>query len=550
MSQQIIVKGQSVKRSIKIAETQSFQVKVLKGHFYRFVLEQRGSFFAATADILPQLDTPFVSRTDTIEIEFVAKRNGDALLTIKLLDHPANSATAEYILTYKQAASPVAYKQLQNKRIAEKEALVSWIKQKAVPLKTTKVSSPFEDLQHLHRILAGNRVLALGEATHGSKEIFEMKHRLIEYLVTQLGYRVFALEASYGRCLYINNYILSGKGDLDTATAIAEFPIWRTEEVKNLIQWMRKYNEQNPLQKVQFAGFDLQVIDASAYTLSQYYTKVAPLEKAQIDTLLKKIDQAELNNAIRTGDTTLPAITRAMTDLYAAFLQKEDEYISKSSRQEYDEMKWHHQILIQLLTADAYNENGVNGRRGGRDYYMAQNVLGLLRSFPADTKMILWAHNGHVAKDYLDAVSVNVPSMGNYLKSELKEAYYAVGFDIYQGSFQANDLELKNSPGLEDVCLPGLPEENLSAYFVEAGLEKAFLDLSQLPSDLVIKEWLTSRRIGIVDIGFAFSAKWPPSDYTAPTILKRAFDGIIFLKESSRATPAKRVNTYDRYKFY
>jgi len=284
--------------------------------------------------------------------------------------------------------------------------------------------------------------------------------------------------------------------------------------------------------------------------LSRYYDKVDPLEKAGVDTLLKRVDQAEVNNSINTGDTTIQTLARSMVALQASFLHKETAYVSKSSQQEYEEMKWHLNILLEFLTAKNYNKGRVDGRRGGRDYDMAQNVLGLLQGFPAGTKMILWAHNGHIAKDYLDAVSVSVPSMGNYLKAELKEAYYAIGFDIYHGSIQANDLELKDSPGLEEVWLPPVPEENLSAYFVRAGLIKAFLNLRQTQNKAVIKEWLNERRIGMIDIGWAYSAKWPPSYYTAPTILQRAFDGIIFLKESTRAVPAKRINTYDRYKFY
>jgi len=268
LSQQTIKKGQSVKSLIKTAETQIFRVTVQKGHFYKFVLEQKGSFLRGVASLPHQSDITFVSRTDTVLIEFPAKNDGDALITVKMLEHPMNVTKAEYILTYKDVFSPKTYAQLKSKQKAEKGVLVSWIRQKAVPLKTVEAGSGFEDLQHLKSILAGNRIVALGEATHGSKEIFQIKHRLIEYLVTQLGYRVFAIEASYGRCRYINDYVLFGKGDLDTATAITDFSIWRTEEVKNLIEWIKEYNQQNPTQKVQFVGVDLQSIDASAYALS------------------------------------------------------------------------------------------------------------------------------------------------------------------------------------------------------------------------------------------------------------------------------------------
>jgi erythromycin esterase len=41
-------------------------------------------------------------------------------------------------------------------------------------------------------------VVALGEAAHGTREFFHFKHRLFEYLVSELGFSVFALEAALG----------------------------------------------------------------------------------------------------------------------------------------------------------------------------------------------------------------------------------------------------------------------------------------------------------------------------------------------------------------
>src|SRR5574341_699175 len=60
--------------------------------------------------------------------------------------------------------------------------IVAWLKQNAVPFNTSKAGSGFNDLMPLKQIVGNARIVALGEATHGTKQFFEMKHRLLEFL--------------------------------------------------------------------------------------------------------------------------------------------------------------------------------------------------------------------------------------------------------------------------------------------------------------------------------------------------------------------------------
>ena len=177
---------------------------------------------------------------------------------------------------------------------------------------------------------------------------------------------------------------------------------------------------------------------------------------------------------------------------------------------------------------------------------MSQNVLAWLAYFPKETKMMIWAHNGHIAKDYLDAVSV--PSMGSYLHKVLKDDYYAIGFDFYKGKFRSNDIDLPNSPGWESNEVGDAPEGNLSSYFVEAGLGNSFLDFSCTKQNDNIKRWLTKEDIGTYSMGSQFSKKWKPSRYISPMKIYNAFDGVIFIKESHCAVPIKSFSI-DTYKF-
>ena len=57
------------------------------------------------------------------------------------------------------------------------------------------------------------RVVALGEATHGTREFFLMKHRVLEFLVKELDFNLFAIEATWPEANRVNEYVHTGEGD-------------------------------------------------------------------------------------------------------------------------------------------------------------------------------------------------------------------------------------------------------------------------------------------------------------------------------------------------
>src|SRR5690349_19038305 len=66
------------------------------------------------------------------------------------------------------------------------------------------------DLLSLKNILADKSVIGMGEATHGTKEFFELKGKMFRYLLQEHNVKVFGIEATYAGCLYINDYVREG----------------------------------------------------------------------------------------------------------------------------------------------------------------------------------------------------------------------------------------------------------------------------------------------------------------------------------------------------
>jgi erythromycin esterase len=97
----------------------------------------------------------------------------------------------------------------------DQAAVITWLRENAIPLRHLQAGHGFDDLQPLKVILKDARIVGLGEATHGTREFFQLKHRMLEFLVTEMKFNAFALESSYSGCQAINDYVLTGTGELE-----------------------------------------------------------------------------------------------------------------------------------------------------------------------------------------------------------------------------------------------------------------------------------------------------------------------------------------------
>jgi erythromycin esterase-like protein len=137
------------------------------------------------------------------------------------------------------------------------DAVVEWVRASAIPLTTPEAGHGFADLQPLKTVIGNARIVSLGEATHGSREFFQIKHRMLEFLASEMGFTIFSIEANMPEAYRLNDYVLNGTGDPAALLKGMYFWTWDTEEVLAMIRWMREFN-QSGKGRVQFTGFDMQ----------------------------------------------------------------------------------------------------------------------------------------------------------------------------------------------------------------------------------------------------------------------------------------------------
>jgi erythromycin esterase-like protein len=139
----------------------------------------------------------------------------------------------------------------------QSDPTTEWIRANAIRLSTPEAGRGFADMQALKPLIGNARIVSLGEATHGTREFFQLKHRMLEFLATEMGFTIFSIEANMPESYRLNDYVLTGRGDPAELLRGIYFWTWDTEEVLDMIKWMRAFNASGR-GPVLFTGFDMQ----------------------------------------------------------------------------------------------------------------------------------------------------------------------------------------------------------------------------------------------------------------------------------------------------
>jgi len=342
---------------------------------------------------------------------------------------------------------------LSSKLFAQETGIVSKLNNVIKPINTLKPDSSFIDIDFLSEILSTKEIIALGEVTHGTKEVYAYKDRLIRYLVSNLNYKTIAFEADYRGLEIIDNYI---NGTIDSTTMSPNY--------KPLFRWLREYNKTKSEQnKVHVYGLEIREFSGAIDKILVSNKDINQPDRAVLlkikNTQFDKIEKESLDNFRRV-------CTRLSKNLYS-------------------------KMLIQLID-NYHNFIGTNSKIGFRDKYLAENLIAIKQS-TNDKKLIIWAHNGHVAKTSL----YNNPPMGEYLNKHYGDKYYVIATDINKGNVSVRISPAKNKP-ISDWQSLYYPEVNSKKgyeyYFKQCKYKNFILDVHEAIIDNQLSSFLTQQK--------------------------------------------------------
>jgi erythromycin esterase len=229
---------------------------------------------------------------------------------------------------------------------------VAWLKQNAIPFKTTQPGSGFDDLQPLKKIIGDARIVAIGQDSHGTHEFQEMNTRLVEFLVEEMGFSTFAMEAAMPESFRVNDYVQTGSGDPAQLLSGLHFWIWNTQEVLDMIKWMRAHNTQPGASTVSFYGFDVPYSRLPMDNVIAYLKKVDPAAAEQASSLYRCSDRDLPRPA---DDSAVLPFTQACTDnlqeAHDDLLKQQAAYERLSSPEEFARALQNAQIILEINAA-------------------------------------------------------------------------------------------------------------------------------------------------------------------------------------------------------
>ncbi len=394
------------------------------------------------------------------------------------------------------------------------------LKQRATPLTTTEAGKPMDDLAAFGKAVGDARIVSLGEASHGTREFFQMKHRLLEYLVLNRGFTVFAIEANWPETLAVDRYIKTGAGDVESAMKQMYFWTWNTEEVRDMIEWMRKFNQapgEHPT--LTFTSFDMQTGRVAARQALDYLKRYSPADASIAEA---NLDVAALDGV--QSDSRATGASERVAAVVAIFDSKREEMERASSRE-----AWRNARQAAAIAYQACSMRIPGKGSGYRDEMLAANVEWLLKEVHPKEKIVLWAHNGHVRF----GMTGSFKSMGTWLRERFGRDMYVAGFVFRRGEVRAIGMGGGTRSPLSNHPVAPAPEGTGAAVLSAAGMPLFFLDMAALPARSPLSQWLGREQL-FYNPGAVWMTDNPESNLS-PTALSKAYDGAIFVEEGHAA---------------
>lgn len=389
-----------------------------------------------------------------------------------------------------------------------------WLTNHAYRIETAQTGAPLRDLEPLRNLVGNATVVGLGDGTHGTHEYFEMKLRMIEFLVRELGFTAVAMEAPFADWAQLNDYVLGGAGDPRTILlqhrSLGYF-MWANDEIVAVANWMREYNAtRGDKPPVQIAGMDVFDLGGARTVVTQYLERVDPSKAAGVRVTYGLCAPQPVTGPIAGQCATDTEAIRA--DLAA----REAELTARSSAREFN-----YALHGATLIAADYLKQGKNGGLIlNRDDGMA-DFAQFIRARQSTGKLIVWAHQEHLSKS--DRQVDPGKSTAQFLAERLGSDFFVIGNASAEGTFNAMKLDKKAGTSvMQPFELPAISGESYEASFRSAAVPMLLIPLR----GTTLPEWLaTPRRLhGGTAVG--------PYDYVEE--LAKKFDAVMYI---DRTTP-------------
>jgi erythromycin esterase len=423
---------------------------------------------------------------------------------------------------------------------SQPSAIQSWIQSHHLPFPIAQKDSAVFAQQFKDK-----RIVAIGEATHGSSEIFSVRNSLTQYLIEHQGFNRVAVEAPMTEVEAINRYILGLSADTVPQMKYFCYTASTTEEMKTLVEWLRQYNQTHH-SKVQLFGIDITMPVSVAKNVRSFFAQYKPDAVSIADSAYSwyatptSTERAMLQTIVGLSSERLPILQQYQkkADFVYQYL-KEIAPVTTCPKEEFAWVLKNAEIMslcirnISLLHSSirkGYDKDNL------RDSGMAENARWILESDSLQrNKLIIFGHNAHTNFGFQEYGEQ--PAMGEYLKKWYRNAFYTIATGFYRGSANVWVEVLENKVRKSKLLPKEIPQAqkySLEWYCHQVGIKSGVLLISDplLPKN--IKKYL-SRPQNLHSVGATMDTGL---EFFTP---RNSFDAFLFIDtvSASQMLPAE-----------
>ena len=403
---------------------------------------------------------------------------------------------------------------------------IKWINENAIEIED---ASPDSELivfkNNTPNKFANAKVFGFGEASHNTKQFFDIKAKFFKHLVKTQGVKTFIMEESYQAESGINEWISGGKGDVKTIAKNFNIGFWYTKEILNLLQWMRNYNLNKAKEnQIQFYGMDIQI----GKSISQEIREFINTHKITIDEKLlmiadscssKEIDYSKSDNWWQLQIPKLNKLKQQILD-------------SKIKGEKYKPVIRSLNYLIAYTEYASKAKSKYPENTEFRDLKMFENVKWIVENESKNGKAFIWAHNEHINKKEMYYSGSDIINLGRHLKDYYKDNYYSVGFDFGIGKINGFIIDKKKGNHWKTYNIEKPFKRTYAKTLMSINKDIYFIDLQKaIESDS--SNFFSEKNKHLLIAAGGYQPK-PIHKIMISKIYTETYDGLIFVKEISK----------------
>lgn len=389
-------------------------------------------------------------------------------------------------------------------------------------------------------------VVGLGEATHGTHEMYAMRTAITQRLIEEKGFSTIIVEADWPDAYRANRFVRGSGTDRNAEEALqdfARFPVWmwRNVDVVELLTWLRAHNERLPLEeRVGFYGMDLYSLYASMSAVVSYLERVDPDAAERARERYACFDRFDHDPQLygRVAGIGLgPGCEQEAVDQLMDLLDVADAHIRKNGIEVADEALVAEQNARVVKNAEQYYRAMFGGHIDTwnmRDHHMTETIERIrdhLRATGRQDKVVVWAHNTHIGDARATEMGENGQlNVGQLLRERHGDDTVLVGFTTHRGSVTA--ASRWDGPA-EKMRLRAALDGSWEDLFHELGQDAFAIVTYEAPDAL--SGWKLERAIGVV-----YLPRSERASHYFRADLGRQFDVVIHQEVTTAVTPLQR----------